>query len=228
MCGRFTDRLDAAQLVEAFGLEGADQDLPARFNVAPRALVPVVSTARPGRLSACRWGLVPSWARDPRIGDRLVNARIEDLARRPAFRAGETQRCLVLADGFYEWLRQGGRKLPWFFELPDHRPFAFAGLWDRWTAPDGSPLHTCVLLTTAAAGAPAAVHDRMPVVLQVELYPRWLSADRVPLDRWAGELAGVRPPWVGRQVSTYVNSANHEGEACLAPPESPEPPRPVR
>ena len=218
MCGRFTDRLDAPQLVEAFGLEGVDEELPARFNIAPRALVPVIASGRPRRLAAFRWGLVPSWAKDARMGDRLVNARIEDLARRPAFQAGETQRCLVLADGFYEWLRQGGRRLPWFFELPDHRPFGFAGLWDTWTAPDGSVLHSCVILTGPASGAPAAVHDRMPVVLPLELYPRWLSGDRVSLDRWADVLAGVRPPWVGRQVSSYVNAADHEGVACLAAP----------
>ena len=217
MCGRFTDRLDAAQLVEAFGLDGADEELPARFNIAPRALVPVIATDRPRRLAAFRWGLVPGWAKDPRLGDRLVNARVEDLARRPAFQAGEARRCLVLADGFYEWLRQGGRKLPWFFELPDHRPFGFAGLWDTWTGPDGAVIHSCVILTTAAAGAPAAVHDRMPVVLPLDLYPRWLSGERVALERWVDVLGGVHPPWVGRQVSSYVNSADHEGEACLAP-----------
>jgi len=218
MCGRFTDRLDAAQLVEAFGLEGTDEELPARFNIAPRALVPVIASAQPRRLTALRWGLVPSWAKDARMGDRLVNARIEDLGRRPAFQAGETRRCLVLADGFYEWLRQGGRKLPWFFELPDHRPFGFAGLWDEWTGPDGAVVRSCVILTTRATGAPAAVHDRMPVVLPLGLYPRWLSGERVPLEGWADALAGVHPPWVGRPVSTYVNSADHEGEACLARP----------
>ena len=152
------------------------------------------------------------------MGDRLVNARIEDLGRRPAFQAGETRRCLVLADGFYEWLRQGGRKLPWFFELPDHRPFGFAGLWDEWTGPEGAVTRSCVILTTRATGAPAAVHDRMPVVLPLGLYPRWLSGERIGLEGWADALAGVHPPWVGRPVSTYVNSADHEGEACLARP----------
>lgn len=218
MCGRFADRLDASQLVEAFGLEGADEELPARFNIAPRAQVPVIANDRPRRLSGARWGLVPSWAKDPRLGDRLVNARLEDLSRRPAFQAGETRRCVVLADGFYEWLRQDGRALPWFFELPDHRPFGFAGLWDTWTEPDGAVLRSCVLLTMPAAGAPAAVHDRMPVVLPFELYPRWLSGERVALERWARVLGAVHPPWVGRQVSTFVNSAEHEGQGCLAAP----------
>ncbi|MGZ6028540.1 MAG: SOS response-associated peptidase [Myxococcaceae bacterium] len=216
MCGRFTDRLDASQLVEVFGLEGADAEIPARFNVAPRAQVPIIASDRPRRLSVARWGLVPARAKDARLGDRLVNARLEDLARRPTFQSGETRRCVVLADGFYEWQRQDGRKVPWFFEFADHRPFGFAGLWDQWSGPEGKVLRTCVILTTAAAGAPAAVHDRMPVVLPLELYPRWLSGERIPLSRWAAVLGGVHPPWVGRQVSSYVNSTDHEGQGCLA------------
>ncbi len=215
MCGRFTDRLDAAQLVEAFGLEGSDAELPARFNVAPGAQVPVIASGRPRRLGAFRWGLIPAWAKDARLGDRLVNARLEDLDRRPAFQCGETRRCVVLADGFYEWRREGTRRLPWLFELPDHRPFGFAALWDRWTAPDGRSVDSCVVLTMPAAGAPADVHDRMPVVLPLELYPRWLSGEAVPLGRWASVLGGVRPPWVGTPVSTYVNSADHEGPGCV-------------
>jgi len=221
MCGRFSDRLDTSDLVEAFGLDGADEDLPARFNIAPRALVPVIANNRPRRLSAFRWGLVPWWAKDLKMGDRFINARIEDLSRRAAFKSGETRRCLVLADGFYEWKREGKRKAPWFFELEDHRPFGFAGIWDSWKQPDGTRLLSCTLLTTQAAGLPGTVHDRMPVVLPRELYGTWLSREVIPLETWAPRLAEVVPPWVGRPVSPYVNSADHEGAECIAPPPAP-------
>jgi putative SOS response-associated peptidase YedK len=222
MCGRFTTRLTPAELVEAFGLAGMDealaQALPPRFNVAPRQPVPVVTNHGPRLLRAFRWGLVPWWAKDVRAGDRLINARLETLGQRPAFRSGEKNRCLVLADGFYEWKREGPRKLPFFFELEGAAPFAFAGLWDSWRTPEGDTLHTCLLLTQPALGAVAPVHGRMPVVLPKRLYPTWLTPEAVPLDSWRATLAGLEPPFLARPVSTYVNAAAHEGPDCLAAP----------
>ena len=165
--------------------------------------MPVIGNNRPQRLSAFRWGLVPWWAKDLKMGDRFINARIEDLPRRAAFKSGETRRCLVLADGFYEWKREGKRKAPWFFELEDHRPFAFAGIWDSWKQPDGARLLSCTLLTTQAAGLPATVHDRMPVVLPRDLYATWLSREAIPLETWAPRLGECRAA-VGRPAGLAV------------------------
>jgi putative SOS response-associated peptidase YedK len=222
MCGRFTTRLTPAELVEAFGLAGMDvalqQSIPPRFNIAPRQPVPVVSNRAPRTLQAFRWGLVPWWAKDLRAGDRLINARIETLADRRAFASGETKRCLVLADGFYEWKRDGARKQPFFFELKDSAPFAFAALWDRWRdKATQDAVDSCVLLTQRAVGPVAAIHDRMPVVLPKRLYATWLSAEAVPLRSWKQTFASLEPPFLARPVSSYVNTAAHEGPECLLP-----------
>ncbi len=222
MCGRFTTRLTPAELIEAFGLTGADaalaEALPPRFNVAPRQPVPVVSNRAPRLLQAFRWGLVPWWAKDLRAGDHLINARLESLDQRRAFASGERHRCLVLADGFYEWKRAGPRKQPFFLELPGSAPFAFAGLWDRWRSPSGDTVYSCVLLTQPAVGEVAAVHDRMPVVLPKRLYAEWLAPGPVPLSAWATPLGSLVPPFTARPVSSYVNAAAHEGPECLLPP----------
>ncbi|MGO9066792.1 MAG: SOS response-associated peptidase [Myxococcaceae bacterium] len=222
MCGRFTTRLTPAELIEAFGLAGVDptllESLPPRFNVAPRQPVPVISNQAPRLLQAFRWGLVPWWAKDSRGGDRLINARLETLEERRAFASGERHRCLVLADGFFEWKRGGQHKQPFFFELSGSAPFAFAGLWDRWRSPSGDTVHSCVLVTQPAVGEVAAVHNRMPVVLPKRLYPEWLAPGAVPLGSWAQRLGSLAPPFLARPVSTYVNSAAHEGPECLLPP----------
>jgi putative SOS response-associated peptidase YedK len=222
MCGRFTTRLTPAELIEAFRLTGTDatvrEALPPRFNIAPRQPVPVVSNQAPSVLQAFRWGLVPWWAKDLRAGDRLINARIETLGERRAFASGEKRRCLVLADGFYEWKREGSRKQPFFFELAESAPFAFAGLWDGWRdKATGDTIHSCVLLTQAAAGTAAAIHDRMPVVLPKRLYAEWLAPGPVPLASWQAEFAGLAAPFITRPVSSYVNVAAHEGPDCLLP-----------
>ncbi len=222
MCGRFTTRLTPAELIEAFGLAGMDaaqrEALPPRFNIAPRQPVPVVTNQAPRSLQAFRWGLVPWWAKDIRAGDRLINARVETLGERRAFASGERRRCLVLADGFYEWKRDGTRKQPFFFELPDAAPFAFAGLWDRWRdKATGDTIHSCVLLTQPAAGTVATVHDRMPVVLPKRLYQTWLADEAVPLVHWQEVFSGLEPPFLARPVSSYVNVAAHEGPECLVP-----------
>jgi putative SOS response-associated peptidase YedK len=222
MCGRFTTRLTPAELIEAFGLAGADAALaaalPPRFNIAPRQPVPVVSNQAPRILQAFRWGLVPWWAKDVRAGDRLINARLETLGQRRAFASGEKNRCLVLADGFYEWKREGPRKQPFFFELPGSAPFAFAGLWDSWRdTSTGDTVRSCVLLTQAATGAMASIHDRMPVVLPKRLYQEWLAPSAIALGSWQQELGALEAPFLARPVSSYVNVAAHEGPECLVP-----------
>ena len=177
MCGRFTRRLSWAELHELLDLIGAPVNLQPRYNIAPSQDLAVVRATANGRyLSMLRWGLIPSWAKDPAIGHKLINARAETAAEKPSFRtAFRHRRCLIPADGFYEWQRRGGARQPWLFGLRNSAPFAFAGLWERWTVPAGAPLpgslserspgdalETCTILTTSANDTIAPVHGRMP------------------------------------------------------------------
>jgi putative SOS response-associated peptidase YedK len=222
MCGRFTLRTSAKVLGELFALS----ELPVlepRYNIAPTQPVPAVRLAPGGEqreMTWLRWGLVPSWAEDPAIGNRLINARAETAAEKPAFRSAFRQRrCLIPADGFYEWQRQPGGKTPYFIGLRDNQPFAFAGLWERWQAAGGQVLETCTLLTTQANTLVQPVHDRMPVIVPAAEYERWLDpslhdpALLQPLLRpYAPEEMTAYP------VSRWVNDPKHEDARCMQPP----------
>lgn len=223
MCGRFTLRAPASVIAEQFALF----ELPPfalRFNIAPSQPVLVVrlqpaTDDRPRReLAALRWGLVPSWAKDPAIGNRLINARAETAGRLPAFRAAfQRRRCLVPADGFYEWRRAGKQRQPFFFHLRDDEVFAFAGLWEHWEGADHSELETCTILTTDANAAVRPVHDRMPVMLGPEAYEPWLDP-ATPAETLSALLRPY-PEDALRSVAigSYVNSPKHEGPECVAP-----------
>jgi putative SOS response-associated peptidase YedK len=222
MCGRFTLTTTPDEVARHFGLDETPELAP-RFNVAPGQPVATIDRARPdGRpaLRLRRWGLVPHWAKDAKIGARTINARVETLAEKPAFRdAFRLRRCLVPADGFYEWAaRAGAGKQPFHVTLPGRRLFAFAGLWERWRDPAGQALETCSLLTTAANARLRDVHDRMPVILAPADYASWLApgpADAAALQRLVrGELAeALELHAVGRRV----NDARVDDAACLAP-----------
>jgi putative SOS response-associated peptidase YedK len=178
MCGRFTLTVSSEVLAEHFGLE-AVPPLEPRFNIAPTQAVAVV-WVRPARqrreLAILQWGLIPSWAEDPTIGSRLINARAETVSEKPAFRvAFKYRRCLMLADGFYEWKGKGKYRQPYYFRLKDGRPFAFAGLWEHWMGADGSDIETCALITTEANPRVRSIHERMPVILRPEDYDFWLD-----------------------------------------------------
>ena len=232
MCGRFSQRLSWAELNELMNLVGAPRNLQPRYNVAPGQDVAVVRAAEHGsrsgggrRLSVLRWGLIPAWARDPAIGNRLINARSETVAEKPAFRAAyRRRRCLVPADGFYEWQRRGGTRQPWLFGLRDGAPFAFAGLWERWTAPagpgtagslfgpePGGPVETCTILTTTANATVAAVHGRMPVILPPDTWGPWLAGEDIPLGPYAADEMHAHP------VSTLVNKPANDDPRCVEP-----------
>lgn len=221
MCGRFTLRAPASVVAEQFSLFEVPPFAP-RFNIAPTQPVAVVRLSpdqqEPEReLVWLRWGLVPSWAKDPAIGDRMINARAETVAEKPAYRgAFRRRRCLVAADGFYEWQRTGGRKQPYFVHLRDDRPFAFAGLWDRWEGEDYTSIESCTLLTTEPNELMQPIHNRMPVVLTPEGSVRWLDpAVQKPemlsplLRPFPAELMEAYP------VSTYVNNPIHEDPRCI-------------
>ena len=226
MCGRFTLRRPWEEIDEYFRPAGPAWNVRPRYNVAPGQDVAVVRRGSGGRrLSMVRWGLVPGWARDPRIGSRLVNARSETATGKPAFRAAfRSRRCLVVADGFYEWAGRGRARQPWLFEIGGGELFALAGLWERWTVPAGPALppslahlrpgdavETCTILTTAANSVVAPVHHRMPVILPRTSFDAWLANDPVPLIPCSATAMTARP------VSSAVNSASIDDSRCVEP-----------
>jgi len=220
MCGRFTLTRSPAEIAETFGLD-ADETagLEPRFNVAPTQEVPVV-VAREGtrRLVRKRWGLVPHWADDPGIAARTINARIETAAEKPAFRAAAKKgRCLVPADGFYEWLHAGTRREPHHVRLPDRGCFAIAGLHERWTGPGGI-LETFTLLTCDAHPTLRWLHDRMPALVAPGDWEEWLDPGQTD----AGEALALPDPELAARfeihpVDSRVNSPRYDGPECLAP-----------
>jgi putative SOS response-associated peptidase YedK len=220
VCGRFTLRTPADRLGELFDLD----DIPAlepRYNIAPTQPVAIIRTAEmSGRreLTMARWGLVPFWAKDVQMAAKSINARSESIADKPTFReAFRRRRCLVLADGFYEWKTEGKVKIPYYIHLADGRPFAFAGLWERWKG-QSPPLETCTIITTSASAIIRGLHDRMPVILPEDRRTRWLD----------GTL-GIEGlvPYEGRDlnwepVSPTVNNVRNDSPACLDPARDPE------
>jgi putative SOS response-associated peptidase YedK len=183
MCGRFYFTTSVDEVRGAFPQLTLPETLPARAQVTPGQAVPVITNAAPEALQWFRWGLVPAWATDASIGHRLINARAETLDEKPAFRTAlKARRCLILASGFYEW-PQTGAKTPYRIRLTSGALLAFAGLWDTWRAPDGTPLYTCTLITTAANALMAPIHHRMPVILPPEDHAAWLAPTPQPADR---------------------------------------------
>jgi putative SOS response-associated peptidase YedK len=241
MCGRFRLARKKEILEEHFGAECTldDAEWAARYNVAPGQEIAVVrqdTVAPVRRLELLRWGLVPWWAKEPAIGYKMINARSETAAERPAFRdALRDRRCLVPADGFYEWKREGKQKLPFCFTvLEENRAedslFAFAGLWERWPSPQGQALESCAILTTGPNELMSDVHDRMPVILSPESYELWLD----PGFHKLSELRSLLKPYPAAamrryRVSERVNSVQNDDAECAAEiaPSKPGVPKPV-
>lgn len=221
MCGRFTLRAEPDEVAEILpGLQVGAWPGP-RYNIAPSQPVPTVLNESPRVLTWTRWGLIPAWAKDPQIGNRLINARAETLLEKPSFRVPFLRRrCLIVADGFYEWPQkvEGKPRTPVYFRLKGHRPFAFAGLWDRWQDPSGEVLTTCTIITTEPNDLVAVVHDRMPVILRPEWVERWLDPDvRDPetlmeaLKPYPAEAMEAYP------VSRLVNDPRVDSPECIRP-----------
>lgn len=218
MCGRFTVAKDIRKISKFFGVTPPDGDFPPRFNAAPMQELPVISNECPEQVSLYRWGLVPFWAADEKIANKLINARSETVLQKPAFRkAVQSHRCLVLADGFYEWKKTGRRKIPYRFVLKNDEPFAFAGIWDRWRAPDGRELKTFSILTTEANALVKDVHDRMPVLFDRETADAWIHADLS-----GGDIEAMLIPFPaelmrGYPVSDRVNSPKNDSPELIKP-----------
>ncbi|MGD0530075.1 MAG: SOS response-associated peptidase [Polyangiaceae bacterium] len=223
MCGRTALTASPDDLRDIFGLDETPTLAP-HYNVPPSQPLAVVRVMRDrGRkLELLRWGLVPSWADDAKIGHRLSLARIETAATTPAFReAVRRRRCLVVVDGFYEWKRDGeNASRPYFLRRPDGAPFALAGLWDRWVSKDGEVIESCAILTQAARPPADAVHERMPVVLEKDAWDAWLDPAQGDV---SAILAPRTPDLVTYPVTSYVNDPRHDDERCLEKSEPREP-----
>lgn len=234
MCGRFTITDPEDAIRRLFGYDGPPLGLIPRYNVAPTQIVPVVRVSEAGKrgIAMLRWGLVPGWAKDLGAGAKMINARADTVAEKPAFRAAyKARRCLIPADGFYEWQEVPGapskaKKQPYRILRQEAAPFAFAGLWERWRDPAGAAdtpaIETFTIITTDAAPSIAAIHHRMPVMLtRPEQFAVWLGTA-------AGDPAALLAPYDGNDlttvaVSTKVNNARHDAPDCLdpAPPAAP-------
>jgi len=231
MCGRYTLSTNAQVLADLFRLEEA-LALPPRYNIAPTQDVAIVRSEAEGggrRLSLAHWGLIPSWAKDRGLGARMINARADTAAEKPAFRAAfKARRCLIPADGFFEWKATGERKQPHYIRLQDAGPFAFAGLWERWAPADGEPIESCTILTTEPNEVLRPIHDRMPVILPPEAWSLWLD----PAVRERERLQPLLVPHPAAAMIAYpvglgVNSARRDDPSCIEPLAGvPKPPPP--
>ncbi|MCS6962784.1 SOS response-associated peptidase [Thermoflexus sp.] len=218
MCGRYTIFTEPRRLMERFRAEWPDVPWQPRYNAAPTQPLPTLLNDGTRRIRLFRWGLIPHWAEDPAIGNRLINARAETLTIRPSFReAFRRRRCLVLADGFYEWQRTPHGRIPYWIGLQDREPFAFAGLWDRWESPEGKVIESFTIITTAANERVARIHDRMPVILLPEHEEIWLDDTAGP--RAWQEILRPYPAdrMIAYPVSARVNSPRVDDPALIEP-----------
>jgi putative SOS response-associated peptidase YedK len=221
MCGRFTLFEPDKILSKEFGVSGFTTLAP-RYNIAPSQPVAAVRAAPAGsgrELAFLRWGLIPSWSKDPAIGNRLINARAETAHEKPSFRnAFRRHRCLIPASGFYEWLRWERGKQPYFVRMHDAHLFAFAGLWEQWESPEEGVIETCAILTTAANAVLAPIHDRMPVILPTTVYDQWLDPALLNTDLLAPLLVPFSPEeMLAFPVSPRVNAPSADDKGCIAP-----------
>jgi putative SOS response-associated peptidase YedK len=227
MCGRFTLRTPAKVIAEQFGLPPIDEGvtpLPPRYNIAPTQSIFAVRQPAGGdqrQAVMLHWGLIPSWAKDPSIGNRMINARGETVDSKPSFRkAFRTRRCLIVTDGYYEWQKTGGAKQPYYFHRADDQPFAFAGLWESWSGREGAEekIESATIITTAANDLSRDIHDRMPVILEPSSYDTWLDCDREDLPAVQRLLRPVANDFlVAEPVSTLVNKPTNDSPACIEP-----------
>lgn len=224
MCGRFTLSQSGEAVATAFDLEEVPT-VPPRYNIAPTQPIAVIRSTieHPQReFTYLSWGLVPSWSKDPKIGARLINARAETLAEKPSFRAAfKRRRCLILADGFYEWQRSPEGKQPYYFHLENHQPFAFGGLWEHWENGNGDVIESCTIITTTANEVLSSIHDRMPVILPPKGYDLWLD----PTIEKDKDLHTLLRPYAAEEMVSYpvspsVNNPRHDSPDCIHPLEN--------
>jgi putative SOS response-associated peptidase YedK len=221
MCGRYTQGKNQEQVTERIPFDLLECDLPPRYNIAPTQLAPVLVNREKRVLKEMRWGLIPFWAKDEAIGNQMINARAESLREKPAFRNPfKRRRCLVLADGFYEWQKVPGnpRKQPMRIRLRSEEPIVFGGLWEVWQKPDGGEVESYTIITCEPNDLMRPIHNRMPVIVKPEHYERWLD----PQNENVEELARLLVPYRSDEmqaypVSTKVNNPQFDDPSCIQP-----------
>lgn len=221
MCGRFTLTADPAEIIDVFGDFTFPTKFSPRYNIAPTQPVLAIPNNPDRKADFFIWGLIPSWAKDPSIGNKLINARGETIAEKPSFRGGfKYKRCIIPTDGFYEWKASPGEKTktPYFIHMKDRKPFAFAGLWDEWQSPDGGAVRTCTIITTEPNELMSTLHNRMPVILAPKDYALWLD----PAPQTPEKLVHLIKPFPAdamsaHPVSTLVNKPGNDRPECVVP-----------
>ncbi|MDO9546919.1 MAG: SOS response-associated peptidase [Pelolinea sp.] len=220
MCGRFTITLEPAFFQQELDLGKVLSEWTPRYNTAPSQNIPVVLDPTERDVEMLRWGLIPHWAKDPAIGNRMINARSETIQEKPSFRAAFKQRrCLILADGFYEWQKpaaKGSHKVPYYFQLTNGAPFAFAGIWEAWQEPEGDEVRSCSIITCPPNELVAQAHDRMPVILDKTTCWNWLS------EQPANDLQAMLAPYPAEKMHAHpvgltVNNPRNDSAECVRP-----------
>jgi len=218
MCGRFELHSAFEIIAKFFGLTGGSFTMPTSYNISPgNDIAIIVSEDGENRLTVCRWGFVPSWGKDLKDGYKMINARAETVAEKPSFRqAFSRHRCLVVADGFYEWKNEDGKKRPYYIHRRDGKPFGMAGLFNRWTSPEGEKVCTSAIITTAANGIVSPIHERMPVIAPLEKAAFWLDPSVHEKERLLPLLEPCPDDAIeAYEVSTRVNSPKNDSEELI-------------
>ncbi|MBN1291040.1 MAG: SOS response-associated peptidase [Candidatus Latescibacteria bacterium] len=219
MCGRFAIGIPPFDAVKYFNIEELVEFTP-RYNVAPTEFAPVIikrEQSNKREIKMFRWGLIPPWSKDVKIGFQLINARAETVAEKPAFRSAfKNRRCLIPATGFYEWKKYDGKKQPMFIRMQDEKPFTFAGIWETWKAYDHTTIESFSIITTQSNDLLKEVHDRMPVILQKEDYDVWLDSEKSRQEELQSLLKPYPPDLMTfYRVESYVNDPQYEGPECI-------------
>lgn len=219
MCGRFTLTSEISALQQTFPWVNFSPTPIPRYNIAPTQPVAVITNEGTNQVDYLIWGLIPRWAKDPDIGNRLINARAETLAQKPAFKGPfRYHRCLILADGFYEWKQEGAVKIPIYIRLQSGAPFAFAGIWDTWQSPDGSEIRSCAIITTTPNTLLSSIHNRMPVIIPPAEHQHWITPQ--PIN--PGDFQPLLKPYPAEEMIAYpvsksVNNPRLDLPECIQP-----------
>lgn len=219
MCGRFVMIADLSTITEVFEIQEVSGDITPSYNIAPGSIIDAITSEGSKRIVQFKWGLIPSWAQDPSMSNRLINARAETITEKPSFRtAVKKRRCLIIASGFYEWHTTAKGKIPVYIRLKSGRPFGFAGLYEIWRSPENEEIRTCAIITTGANDLIQPVHNRMPVIVHHDMENRWLDSgieDTSPL-------TALFKPYPHEEmeayaVSPFVNSPRNDSPECIRP-----------
>ncbi len=219
MCGRFAQYSIKPVVVEEFGVEKISFDLESSYNIAPGQGVAAVVGGDDRELVKLCWGLVPSWAKDASVGYKMINARSETISKKPSFRdAYKKRRCLIITDGFYEWQKDDKSKRPFYIRLKSEKPFGFAGLHETWNSSDGETIHSCTIITTEANELLKPIHNRMPVIINNDDIPLWLSSDIQDKELLNRVLKPFNSDKLkAYEVSAFVNKPANNSEDCIKP-----------